>query len=437
MSFGSLGTTITTSGVPPVDLSKPAVSSPPPQPSVESPLEGLKACSPEVKPVVQSPPANIFAGSSSVPEAKKEASSIFGGSSFGSALGAALTPNSSASLTFGSPAISSPPVAPVASPAPILSSSQPQSASIFGPQSPPVTTPAPSLFGSLALGSGDASKATPTSPPAGLFSSMVKPDQSVFSPASTGGFGSSGSGNQTSNVFGSSAAPTSPSIFGSSNPAPTSNIFASQATTTQPATSSMFGQSATTNNGTSGATGGSLFSQSSFSSSPSTNIFGAAQPASASPFGGSSVFGAPQNPQQASSGSIFGGQSTFASQPSTGSVFGGSAAPSPFGSASVFGGGATFSSAPFGGGFGASAAPSNVFGQQSAPTFGGQATFGSPKSNIFGQQSAAGQSNNLFEQLGSQQGGNMFGSLAQNTQPAQQQQPPQAGFGGSAFSSWR
>lgn len=367
-------------------------------------------------------------------------------------------------------------------------------ANIFASASPSIfgsAAPNQSIFGNSSSSGGD-------KPQANVFgTSLVKPDQSVFSspptaaattpptsqPSSAFGniFNTSLSLNSTTasvaptttNIFAAAAASTSPSsvssgnIFGSSSQAaPSTNIFGSQPASTQPAasifgqSSSIFGQSnaATSSVTSTTPSSGSIFGQSTFGTQQSTgNIFGGASATPSSPF-------AATNQQQ--QGSIFGGNSTFgstATQQQSGNIFGGSPAPtSSFGAPSIFSGGnqapafggsATFSSfgnqnsAGSAGGFGSGG---SIFSQQQQqPTFGGGATFGSPKANIFGssistspqQQQVVSpiQSNNIFEQLGSQQSGNLFGSIAQATSPIQQQQqpPPTGVFSGSAFSSWR
>lgn len=81
----------------------------------------------------------------------------------------------------------------------------------------------------------------------------------------------------------------------------------------------------------------------------------------------------------------------------------------------------------------------------SPPAFGSPATFGGPP--VFGGGASFGggfgtpaataqptQQNNLFAALGSSDNSLSFGNLAQSNAMMQQ---PQAGFGGSAFSSWR
>ncbi|CRL05063.1 CLUMA_CG018223, isoform A [Clunio marinus] len=386
-------------------------------------------CSPEIekKVVAQSPPANIFGGSSP----KTESKSIFSSASFGSALSNPLQTS-----TFETQ---------------VSTSSTTSTISNVGTTSSSSDSTA-SIFGSLSLAKPETTKpAAATSPPSGLFSSLVKPDQSVFSQVTSTtsttssappfGFFSNAATTQSSNIFGSASPKvTQPgNIFGgaAAQPASSGGIFGSVEVPSTQANvlgqqKSLFGSIESASPST-----GSLFSQSSFSSpstTQSSSIFGAANSATTSAFGDGSIFGGNQSSNQ----SLFSGSALGRGQ-SGGSIFGGTpavAAPSPFGSSSVFGG-----SSAFGGGlssnntqsaFGAS---SSVFGQQ-APTFGGQATFGSPKGNIFGQQASPTQSNNLFEQLGSQESGNLFGSLAQNTQQVQNP-PPQSGFSGSAFSSWR
>ena len=217
-----------------------------------------------------------------------------------------------------------------------------------------------------------------------------------------------------------------------------------------PKSGSVFGQATTT------ASTGSLFSQGSFSSPNTTGSIFSGTSQTQSPFGAapsSSIFGSGSQSVQPSqqSTSIFGGSSAFgqtASAQTSSNIFGSASAPntqtSPFGGniftqnqgQSTFGGNATFSN-----NFGQSSFGSggSIFSQQqNQPVFGGGATFGSPKSNIFGgavpsPPQSPQQGNNIFEQLGQQQSGNLFGSLAQATQPPQQQ----GGFSGSAFSSWR
>lgn len=427
LSFGNLGSDASKT---PVDLTRTSpgqtVGSPSSQCSNESTIQGLTICSPELKSGAQSPPANISSSGFSGSAVKTETSSMFGSNAFGSVLGQ----NSTAAPVFGSQ------TPPVQASAPTIFASP---SLVLSQGATTTSVPTPSIFGSLTL--GDSNKVSPTSPPTGLFASLVKPDQSVFaqtSPPLSGIFGSSG--NQSSNVFGSQNAPvttTSTSIFAGTNKASPGNIFSNVQQGGQGQQGSMFAQSSQMN-----ATGGSLFSQSSFASpqqqtgaTTGSSIFGGSQ--AAAPFGATNVFGAAQSTQPPS---IFGGQSSFGSQPNTANVFGGSASvntSSAFGASSVFGGGASFSNAFSGvgqSGFGSNAAAQASSFTQQSPTFGGGATFGSPKSNIFGQQQVvAGQQNVLFEQLGSQQSGNMFGNLAQNTQPSQ----APGGFQGSAFSSWR
>lgn len=399
--------------------------------SAENPLQGLNICSPTEPKPASTAPSNIFGSATQTfGTPKTETSSIFGNSSFGSAFGGTTKPETSQPSIFGTPTST-------------VSTQQ----SVFGSASPAVSTQA-SIFGQTTtstasshsvFGTGDPKTAVSPNQVSSPFS-LVKPDQSVFggsaaplspptSPfaSATSTFGNTASsgifGGAASNVFGSPQAAKTPVAGG--------GLFATAAQA-QPA----FGQS----------TG--LFSQSNFTS-PTT--------AASSVFGGNASFGSPstnifaqaaQNPQAPSSG-LFGSQNSFGqSATSGGSVFGGSstAAASPFGSASVFGGGN--SSGAFSSGFGSSvtqsgfASPtggSSIFNQQQQqPAFGGGAVFGN-KPSIFGQATSpqsTGQTNSMFEQLGSQQSGNLFGGLSQQP-PQQQQQQQSGGFSGSAFSSWR
>ena len=370
------------------------------QTNSDADLRNLTICSPEVvKASLQSSPSNIFTSPNSV---------TVSGNTFGQPLEVVVKTTTQGSIFDTS------------------DNTATTQASIFGAK----TTSSLPGFGSLSPTAEDPPKSASISPPTSLLSSLVKPDQSVFSSNSTVSVTAVTA--PYTNIFGAAVTPTPSGIFSSLTSQPASSgIFGSPSTTTTTfgTQGSVFGQAVAQN-----ATGGSLFSQSSFAPQPtSPNIF--ATQATVAPSFGSSVFASAQPSQQTSPGGIFSGQNSFSAQqqnPQSSSIFGGnSAAPSPFGSSSVFGGSATFSNA-FGSAFGSSSSSGNSFNL--APTFG-QASFGSPKSNLFGQTSPSAPSNNIFEQLGSQQSGNLFGNLAQNspTQP-----PPQnSGFSGSAFSSWR
>ncbi|GAB0099324.1 Nuclear pore complex protein Nup214 [Sergentomyia squamirostris] len=338
---------------------------------------------------------------------------------------------------------------------------------------------------------------TATSPPSGLFSSVIKSDSQPFgspassvaispfsntsisaTPTSISPFGTPSTAVVGSSPFGASGG----SMFGSSTGFPAvsqenpTSIFSSP-TKQSPGIfgggGSMFGQS--TNQ--SPESGGSIFGGA-VSSSPGS-IFGGGAPANStgSVFGGGSVFGASAQTSPPALNSVFGGDtgqqtSGFGfgqqqqQQPS--SVFG--SAPPPFGASvtSAFGapaggqtgafaqGGPSVSQTGFGSPNNAFAKPTPTFGSAagfggppafgSAPTFGGAASFGgSPlKPTGFGTFANAGssfqsnaqvpqQQNSLFAALGSSDSGMTFGNLAQNNNGNQAKMQ----FGGSAFSTWR
>ncbi|XP_058804767.1 nuclear pore complex protein Nup214-like [Phymastichus coffea] len=339
--------------------------------------------------------------------------------------------------------------------------------SIFGGSTTATTaTPTASIFG----GSTTATTATPTAP---IFGSniSVTPNTSIFGNSSTPGFGAAAKTTQA-NVFEGSTAPSSSSVFGSSSSVPaTGSIFGGASSTpvfgvsttavpnnpssgifgSTPASGSMFGGG--TNAGTIATTGSSVFG-----ATPTASIFGGGATvtttaSNTSIFGGTatvttpSVFGV--NASSPTTGGIFGAAATsptvagtssiFGGPPSLGagtSAFGGAASPGGnMGAAPVFGGGAAFGGAPAFGGkpvFGSPGGSSFGSGFGSPTSFGGTATAaGFGRTPVFGSTSPSATSN-TFAELGAQQGGLSFGSLAQNTDT---QKP--SFTGSSSFSSWR
>ena len=313
-------------------------------------LQGLNICSPELTPksVTKSPSATSIFGSASTFNTatnSDSSTSIFGGSasitkvdnslSFGAALN--LTPSSTAQT------------------------------SIFGATTP--STSSPSLFGALNLSSNaDANKVTATSPPSGLFSSLVKPDQSVFgsptAPAISSPFGGAIS----------TGAPAAASPFGglaTTGAATTGSPFGGSVTTPAPAAASPFGGifANATNNASSSVFGGTTTNN-------SGSIFGGASTTQTSAFGGTAAFGSTATTAPSVFGATTGGNSVFSNNNTTaqtgGSIFGGFGNAQPASSGSIFGGsGTTPASTPFGG--------SSVFG--GSPAASQQSSFGG---SVFG-----------------------------------------------------
>lgn len=303
------------------DLEQPSTTIP----TNDTVLQGLNICSPEIIPksVTQSP-SSIFGSATTFNTATNSdsSSSIFGSSatitkidnslSFGAALN--LTPSSTAQT------------------------------SIFGTTTSSTTSP--SLFGALNLSSNaDANKVTATSPPSGLFSSLVKPDQSVF--------GSTAVAPAISSPFGGSVATAAGSPFGglaTAGAPTTSSPFAGSVATAAPAAASPFGGifANANNSGSSSVFGGT----------PTNNtgsIFGGASTTQNSVFGSTTAFGSTATTASSVFGSSTGGSGVFSNNNTTaqtgGSIFGGfgNAQPASSGS-SIFGGNGTTSAAtPFGG----------------------------------------------------------------------------------------
>ena len=346
------------------DVDKPTTTNT----TTDTTLQGLNICSPEVIPksLSQAPSATSIFGSATTFNTVNNAdssSSIFGSSSTVTKVDNALCFGSALNLT---------------------PSATPQT-SIFGALTTATTPSAtsPTLFGALNLTSNaDVSKVTATSPPSGLFSSLVKPDQSVFGgalavPAIASPFG--GSVSTAGSPFGGSAttaatsAATSP-FGGSATTA--GSPFGGSATTSAPAAGSPFGGIfANANNGGSSSVFGGA------ATNNGGSIFGGASATQTSVFGGASAFGSTATTSSSVFGSSTGGVGVFSNSNTTaqtgGSIFGGFGNTPQGNAGSVFGSDGTSSTAtPFGGSSvfgGSSAAP-----QQSA--FGGS-VFGGGNSN--------------------------------------------------------
>lgn len=319
-------------------------------------LQALNICSPESisKSVTQSPSASSIFGSASTFNTvtnTDSSSSIFGGS-------ATITKIDS-SLNFGT--------------ALNLTPSSIAQTSIFGATTQSATSP--SLFGALNLSSNaDANKVTATSPPSGLFSSLVKPDQSVFG-------GSATVVPAISSPFGGAvvtSAPAAGSPFGglASTGAPaTGSPFGGSVTSTAPAATSPFGGifANANNSGQSSVFGGAATNN-------SGSIFGVALTTQNSVFGGAAAFGSTATTTSSVFGSSTGGSSVFPNNnttaPTGSSIFGGFGNAQPTNTGSIFGGNGTASTTtPFGG--------SSVFG--GSPAAPQQSTFGS---SVFGAGNA-------------------------------------------------
>ncbi|XP_047024011.1 nuclear pore complex protein Nup214 isoform X3 [Helicoverpa zea] len=377
-------------------------------------------------------PQSVF-GSTTAP-ATTQAGSIFG-STFGQtpAFGATTTsaPSSPTSV-FGASTTSPVFGATPTTQASVFGAATTTTQSVFG--SPTSATTQSSIFGSATPTTPSAftSTTTPSSGAQSIFASATTTKPSVFSGAGSSVFGSAspntgpsvfGAPSTQASVFGATTATTQSSVFGSPTPTSQASVFGSAPTTqasvfgSQPATttqSSIFGggeanmfaaASISTTSAPSPTTGGSIFGGG--SSSPGS-VFGGG---STNVFGGKAAFGQ----SNSSAAAIFGGGGATAfgqQKPATNFWSGGSGnTEGGFGStgfgqtattqaSSIFGnttGGSFSTPSPTGQAFGSPQAPAfgggdkpSVFGspQQSAPAFGGSASFGAKP--LFGQPSGFG-----------------------------------------------
>uniref|UniRef100_A0A2A4JHJ1 Nuclear pore complex protein Nup214 phenylalanine-glycine (FG) domain-containing protein n=1 Tax=Heliothis virescens TaxID=7102 RepID=A0A2A4JHJ1_HELVI len=376
-------------------------------------------------------PQSVF-GSTTAPTTT-QAGSIFG-STFGQtpAFGAATTsaPSSPTSV-FGASTTSPVFGATPTTQASVFGATTTTTPSVFGTVTPATTQS--SIFGSATpTPSAFTSATTPSSGAQSIFASAATTKPSVFSGAGSSVFGSAppntgpsvfGAPSTQASVFGATTATTQSSVFGSPTPTSQASVFGSAPTTqasvfgSQPTATtqaSIFGggeanmfaaASISTTSAPTQSSGGSIFGGG--SSSPGS-VFGSGN---TNVFGGKAAFGQ----SNSSAAAIFGGggATTFGQQkPATNFWSGGSAnTEGGFGStgfgqtattqaSSIFGnttGGSFSTPSPTGQAFGSPQAPAfgggdkpSVFGspQQSAPAFGGSASFGAKP--LFGQPSGFG-----------------------------------------------